>query len=150
MTTGCGIDARRCLDSAYDLLAGARAHQGAWWPRACACLIRIALERGIDQYWQNTSLAVAACASRRAKLLMLRRRRTPELVRRAAYAWAALSRAAHHHCYELAPTAAELRHLHAEVTALLAELRPHVPTQPGGHVSPSERAMPASSCRGKE
>ena len=115
------VDARRCLDTAHDMLTGGSPN--GWWPRACACLIRLALERGIDEYWQRTRPAVAACASRRAKLLMLRRRRTRVLAQRAAYAWAALSRATHHHCYELAPTAAELRHLHTEVMEILADFR---------------------------
>jgi hypothetical protein len=41
---------------------------------------------------------------------------------RLAFAWVALSRAVHHHGYELAPTAAELRRLHHEVTDLLTHL----------------------------
>lgn len=38
---------------------------------------------------------------------------------RAEYAWHALSRACHHHAYELAPTVSELQHLHAVVTQLI-------------------------------
>jgi hypothetical protein len=125
MMTMNGVDTRRCLDTAHDMLSGSCA--GGWWRRACACLIRLALERGIDEYWQRTSPPVAACASQRAKLLMLRRLRTRAVAQRVALAWAALSRATHHHCYELAPTAGELRHLHAEVTAILTDLRANEP-----------------------
>ena len=42
----------------------------------------------------------------------------PELVARAEYAWAALSRVCHQHAYELAPTVAEARHLRAVVAEL--------------------------------
>jgi hypothetical protein len=65
---------------------------------------------------------VAACETRRAKLLMLCRHRSRDISRRASFAWATLSNATHYHCYDLAPTAAELRHLHAEVTAILDDL----------------------------
>ncbi|SIM83826.1 hypothetical protein [Micromonospora cremea] len=120
---------QRCLAAADQLLRGsgrlgAVAVPGGWWPRACACLIRLALEGGIDAYWRRVKPTVAACRQGRAKQLMLRGRLGPgtETARRVAYAWATLSTAAHHHCYELAPTAAELRRLHTEVNALLARL----------------------------
>ncbi|MEU4772699.1 hypothetical protein [Micromonospora sp. NPDC023644] len=118
-----------CLAAADQLLRGAgplgtAAVAAGWWSRACACLIRLALEGGIDAYWQRTRPAVARCRQGRAKQLMLRGRFGPGVVvaRRAAFAWATLSAAAHHHCYELAPTAAELRRLHTEVSVLLARL----------------------------
>ncbi|MEV5766008.1 hypothetical protein AB0L34_15765 [Micromonospora sp. NPDC052213] len=118
-----------CLAAAEELLRGAGTLGGAavtagWWPRACACLIRLALEGGIDAYWQRTRPTVAQCRQGRAKQLMLRGRLGPGVgvARRVAFAWATLSAAAHHHCYELAPTAAELRRLHTEVSALLARL----------------------------
>ena len=97
---------------------GAFAVSGGWWPKACACLVRLALEAGLEVFWRRVSPPVAA-TSGRTKLLMLRRRTSREVAGRAAYAWAALSRATHHQCYEIAPTAAELRALHSEVTALL-------------------------------
>ncbi|MFG1759776.1 hypothetical protein [Micromonospora echinofusca] len=128
---------QRCLAAAEELLRGAGAFGGAavaggWWPRACACLIRLALEGGIDAYWRRTRPAVAGCRQGRAKQLMLRGRLGPGVVvaRRVAFAWATLSAAAHHHCYELAPTAAELRRLHTEVSTLLARLDDDVPAVP--------------------
>jgi len=45
------------------------------------------------------------------------------IAQRAAYLWWALSRAGHHHGYELALNAGELRHLHTEVLAVVAVLR---------------------------
>jgi hypothetical protein len=76
----------------------------------------------MDSFLLRTSPPVAACGSRRAKLLVLRRYRDRDVCRRATFAWNTLSRATHHHCYDLAPSATELRHLHNEVTAILAEL----------------------------
>ncbi|MEU5790375.1 hypothetical protein ABZ754_21960 [Micromonospora purpureochromogenes] len=120
---------RRCLAAADQLLRGAgplgaTAVTAGWWPRACACLIRLALERGIDDYWRRVRPAVAKCRQGRAKQLMLRGRLGPgaEVARRITYAWSTLSAATHHHCYEPAPTAAELRRLHTEVGALLHRL----------------------------
>jgi hypothetical protein len=120
----------RCLAAADQMLTGtgplgATALADGWWPKACACLIRLALEGGIDAFWQRVSPPVAACANGRTKHLMLRRR-DRDLARRVSFAWAALSSAVHHHCYEMAPTAGELRRLHTEVTALLATLNSDV------------------------
>jgi hypothetical protein len=109
---------RRCLDAADSLLRGGPS--GVWWPKVCACLIRLALELAIDQYWLTTNPQVAACTAQRTRLLMLRRRSGQDVARRAAFAWCALSNATHHHCYDTAPTAGELRRLHTEVS-LLAE-----------------------------
>jgi hypothetical protein len=125
------VDPQRCLAAAGEMLRGAgvlgtAAVTGGWWPKACACLIRLALEGGLDAYWQQANPAVAGCRRGRTKLLMLRGRSGPGLAvaSRVSFAWATLSRATHHHCYEAAPTAAELRRLHAEVTDLLDALHP--------------------------
>jgi hypothetical protein len=140
------VDAQRCLAAAHDMLTGSNAGGGApggWWPKACACLIRLALESGIDAYFDRTKLRVARCGSRRAKLLMLRRHTDGDLARRASFAWAALSRATHHHSYELAPTAAELRHLHDEVRTIVDGLAgsPEVcPAAPNGVPVPGSEA----------
>ena len=53
---------------------------------------------------------------------MLRQYAGAETASRAAYLWWALSRVGHHHGHELASTAGELRHLHAEVLAMVAVL----------------------------
>ena len=110
----------RCLDAADALLRSGPS--GIWWPKVCACLIRLALELAIEQYWLRTSPQVASCTAQRTRLLMLRRRSGAELARRAAFAWGALSTATHHHCYDTAPTAGELRRLHTEVTLLATRL----------------------------
>ncbi|GGN96515.1 hypothetical protein GCM10010112_87810 [Actinoplanes lobatus] len=92
------------------------------WPRASVWLLRLALEAALDRYWQEVAPPVGQCRSRRAQLLALRRYAGAETASRAAYLWWALSRAGHHHGYELAPTAAELRHLQSEVQGLVEAL----------------------------
>lgn len=94
------------------------------WPRACACLIRLALETELAAFWAASRCpAIGACRSRRAQLLLLPRYSTRELSRRATNAWGALSQACHHHSYELALTATELRHLRDEVIGIVTGLR---------------------------
>lgn len=50
------------------------------------------------------------------------RHREPELGPAAAELWSRLSSAAHHHAYELAPTADELRAWHGEATHVVEGL----------------------------
>ena len=92
------------------------------WPRACAWLIRLALEQSLDEFWQRTLPGVAAC-SMRAQLLLLPRYAGEETAAQARDAWFGLAPAAHHHAYDLAPTAAELRRWHQLVTSITARLR---------------------------
>ena len=109
-----------------DLISGAR----GTWPRACAWLIRLALESALTTFWESACLPVAACRSRRAQFLLLPRYCDPEISHRAALAWATLSQAGHHHAYELGLTAAELRRLRDEVQAVIPSLRPAAAPQP--------------------
>jgi hypothetical protein len=115
------------LGAADAMLSGAApfgtgADDGGWWPKACACLIRLGLESGLDAFWSHTNAAVGASRNQRTKLLMLRRYVDQDVARRASFTWATLSRLTHHRVGEAAPTASELRHLHVEVTGLLARL----------------------------
>jgi hypothetical protein len=48
----------------------------------------------------------------------------PDLGSRATELWHTLSRAAHHHAYELAPIGPELRAWHGEVLRLTTSLHP--------------------------
>jgi hypothetical protein len=91
------------------------------WPRACAWLIRLALEQALDDYWARVLPEAAKCGMR-AQLLLLPSYAGTAIAERAREAWGGLARAAHHHAYELAPTAAELRGWHALVTQLNADL----------------------------
>lgn len=91
------------------------------WPRTCALLIRLALEAALDGYWVRVAPTAAVC-SMRAQLLLLPQFADTAVVTRARESWLGLSRVAHHHAYELAPTAAELRSWHSSVTTVTAAL----------------------------
>jgi hypothetical protein len=105
------------------------------WPRACAWLIRLALEAELADFWDDACPPVGQCRSRRAQLLLLPRYATRDVGRHATHAWATLSRAGHHHSYELALTANELRHLRDEVATVIVGLRAAAPQAPGHHPS---------------
>jgi hypothetical protein len=115
-------DAFRRLAVADRILAEPDLVEDGAWPRTCTWLIRLALERGLDDFWAGHRPQVAE-ASRRAQLLTLTRTVDPQLGHRATGLWHALSRAAHHHAYELAPTGAELRTWHTEVLDVVKALR---------------------------
>ena len=91
------------------------------WPRACAWLIRLALEEALDGFWARVEPAAAECAMR-PQLLLLPQYADEETALLARAAWTGLTRAAHHHPYELAPTTAELRRWHGVVSDLLVRL----------------------------
>ena len=79
------------------------------WPRAAALLARQALEAAMAELWASKREAaeISRCTTR-SQLLCLTAYLDPGTASRAAYLFAALSRACHYHPYELAPTAAEL------------------------------------------
>jgi len=91
------------------------------WPRACAWLTRLALEQALDEYWSRTLPEAVNCGVR-PQLLMLPQYAGSSTAAQAAEAWFGLARATHHHAYDLAPTAAELRHWHALVRAVVTRL----------------------------
>jgi hypothetical protein len=78
------------------------------WPRAAVLLTRQSLEVALKTYWSAKAPGVED-ASMRAQLLCLGTWISDEsLARRANQVWSALSRASHHHPYELTPTRDEL------------------------------------------
>jgi hypothetical protein len=94
------------------------------WPHACAWLLRLELEAALDDFWTRVRPEIGgATQAQRPKLLMLTAYTSPEIARRASYLWWALSRAGHHHRYELGITVAELHRLRAELTTLDQQLR---------------------------
>lgn len=111
------------LDAAADLMVQPAPSLRRCWQRGCACLTRLALERALDAYWVRVAPSVAGCPMRH-QLLALPRFAGPEVALTARTAWHGLSRAMHHHTYELAPTLAELRGWHEDVSSLLAQLHP--------------------------
>ena len=65
----------------------------------------------MDLLWRTRAPIVAHCSTTAQLLVLPSYLRDQEAARDAAYAWSALSRACHHHAYELQPTASELRSL---------------------------------------
>jgi hypothetical protein len=123
------------LDAADQLLRSPVPGLGNLWPRACALLIRLALELTLDQYWARVLPAAADCGMRQQLLLLpLYASSGPastgaaspvDAVSLAREAWLGLAGAAHHHVYELAPNASELRGWHTAVTQLHTLLSAH-------------------------
>lgn len=93
--------ARAVLDHPQAKMEGA-------WPRAAALLGRQSLEEGLDRFWDRT-LPPLRKANRKTQLACLDLYvRDHDLAMAVRTAWSALSRACHHHVYELSPTAPEL------------------------------------------
>ena len=88
--------------------------------RTAALLAGLALED-----WLNEQSACWCAASDKppttnSKLVVLSRNRGPDVGERARRVWHSLSRALHHHAYELQPSSAEVRHLVGQVRELAA------------------------------
>lgn len=78
-----------------------------WWPRAVSWLLRIQLEQDLEVFWaavEPTARSVPA----RAQLLLLSTYVPEKDAQHVRSVWASLSRAGHHHAFELAPSKAEL------------------------------------------
>ncbi|HEY8534581.1 MAG TPA: hypothetical protein VIL44_12080 [Micromonospora sp.] len=91
------------------------------WQRACACLIRLACEQALEIYWRHTVPSMRGRPMRH-QLLALTALAGPREATLARAAWYGLSRALHHHAYELPPTVGELRGWHRNVAALITSL----------------------------
>ncbi len=104
------------------------------WPRAAALLARQALEAAIAELWASKPQAaeMSSCTMR-SQLLCLTAYLDPGTASRAAYLFAALSRACHYHSYELAPTAAELTSWLDQAAQIVTQLQAAstVPAPPG-------------------
>lgn len=141
------------LRSADTLLTGAGPSLGICWQRVCAGLLRIALEQTLRQYWHQRRRRVGDRASIRSQLLVLAVVADKKIAATASGAWHGLSRAMHHHAYELPPTVAELRGWYHDVVSLLPQLQPEVastvprhPDQQACDPTPSDsEAQPPSS-----
>ena len=112
---------KQYLDAADLLLNQPPSTMRRCWQRACACLTRLALERALLDYWQQVAPSVAGRVMRH-QLLALSTFATAEAALAARSSWYGLSRAMHHHTYELAPTVAEIRGWHEDVAVLLPQL----------------------------
>jgi hypothetical protein len=113
-------DRAALLDYAEEILDGA-VDLGPRSARVAALLARSAFEDWLDEQnpWVVPSPRRPTTAS---KLVALCTRDDPAVGYRAQRAWASLSRACHHHAYELQPSAAEVRDLVALVRDLEADV----------------------------
>jgi hypothetical protein len=103
------VNARALLGMARGVLDHAEPEMAGLWPRASAVLAGRALEASLGRLWDQRTLDLRGC-SMRVQLICLRSYLgDAELAARARHTWSALRRACHHHPYELAPTATELR-----------------------------------------
>ena len=93
------------------------------WPRAAATLGRQALEDALAHFWAANAPGTQE-ASMRAQMLCLRSYVDEALSEHVAYAYDGLTRACHHHPYELAPTADELSGWLGDVAQLIDHLAP--------------------------
>ena len=119
---------QQLLQTAGQLLVAPPVSMRRCWQRGCAALTRLALEQGLQRYWQRTAAGIAHLPMRHQLLaLALDRFAGPEPARTAGAVWHGLSRAMHHHTYELPPTTAELQNWHGDVARLLTALAEGTP-----------------------
>lgn len=97
------------LDMAERLLRRADPATAGLWPRASAILALQALEASLVGLWERRALDLQACSMRTQLICLRSYLEDATLAARAGHAWSALSRACHHHPYELGPTAGELQ-----------------------------------------
>lgn len=118
------MNSQDLLEEARRLVARPNAAIAGVWPRTAALLARQALELALHELWGvRPQTAGLAEATMRSQLLCLTAYLGDDVAARAAYLAAALSRACHYHCYELAPTAAELDRWLTETADLIGLLR---------------------------
>ncbi len=110
-------DRAALLDYADELLDGSIA-LGARGTRTAALLARCALEDWLNEQSATWSPPGTNRPTTNSKLVVLSALRGGELGDCAKAAWHALSRACHHHAYELQPSAAEVKRLVTEVRNL--------------------------------
>lgn len=108
MSAGHALAPLELCDAAARLLSTADEETAGLWPRAAAILTRQALEVTLGYLWTARAPG-AEDAPMRAQLAALPVvLRDADLAGRVSYAWWALTRACHHHHYELPPTLGEL------------------------------------------
>jgi hypothetical protein len=93
---------------------------GARGPRTAALLARQAFEDWLDELSASWSSEIVSDRppTTRSKLVALGALHGMELGERAKRVWHALSRAVHHHAYELQPSVVEVRQLVGQVRSL--------------------------------
>jgi hypothetical protein len=94
------------------------------WPRASALLALQALEASLLRLWHRRALDLQGCSMRTQLICLRSYLEDAKLAARTGHAWSALSRACHHHAYELGPTAGELRSWFSVVSELVERVGP--------------------------
>lgn len=105
------------LDYAEQVLDGTVSLESSG-PRTAALLARCALEEWLDAESASWHTGGYPYPSTKSKLVALEALTDRERGARAQQIWNALSRAVHHHAYELQPSAAEVRYLVTQVRRL--------------------------------
>lgn len=123
MKTGDG-DPHDLLAMADGLLRRADPTTTGLWPRASALLALHALEASLLRLWESRSLDLQGCSMRTQLICLRSYLEDAKLAERTGHAWSALSRACHHHAYELGPTAGELRSWFSVVSELVQRVGP--------------------------
>jgi len=100
---------RVVLSLAHGVLGRADPATVGLWPRVSALLACRALEATVCRLWERRTLDLQGCPMRIQLICLRTYLEDADLAARAGHTWSALSRACHHHAYEVAPTAAELR-----------------------------------------
>ena len=110
------------LQLARRLIAQPGAGPPAAWPRLAAFLARQVLESTLATLWKKWLPGVENASFRSQLLCLPLVLDDQDLVADARMAWYSLSRACHHHQYELAPVAQELEVWISQVEGLLTIL----------------------------
>jgi hypothetical protein len=101
-------EARQTLELARHVKDVAGPDMAGVWPRAVALLGRQALEEALAELWAARQPSLADCPFRTQWTCLPEYINDDGLALEATYAWYAMSRACHHHTYELDPTVSEL------------------------------------------
>ena len=107
MTTQ-GASPQELVGEAVKLLTWEGESTAGLWPRAAALLGRQALETSLSRLWALKAPGVEECSWQAQLLVLPAFLGDEQLAEDAAHAWSALTRATHHHAYELPPTQEEL------------------------------------------
>ena len=95
------------VDHARELIGAPEVLSGIW-PRAVAFLTRQALEEALADLWEHIYPGMEEANWSTQLACLGEVLSDPSVIADVRSAWASLSRACHHHHYELEPTAAEL------------------------------------------
>jgi hypothetical protein len=97
------------LEMAERLLCRVDPDTAGLWPRSSAILALQALEASVLGLWERRSIDLRCCSMRTQLICLRSYLEGATLAARTGHAWSALSRACHHHPYELGPTVGELQ-----------------------------------------